>query len=329
MTRLYHRLSVVGLPRPYLKEVVFPDWWEDAMADHPAGYAECTLMLARHLGLDLATLQDESRVVSLRDLGPCKFKKTSGTTDDELAMARVIATRSAQMVAAATPQNFTGLPSAALEIRLQILDNIPRWVGLSGLIDYCWSSGVPVVFLAKLPRRAKKMHGMAAQINGRPVIVLCRKVKATAWLLFILAHELGHIVAGHLGGDGVLVDQDVDNNERDTEEDEANAFAIELLTGRPDCAFHTTGRWPNAQNLAEMARAIGTERHIDPGHIVLNYAHTMGSEFWGVANAALKVLEPRANAPGLVRSALAAKLDWSALPEESSEFLMRVTKAEP
>jgi hypothetical protein len=113
------------------------------------------------------------------------------------------------------------------------------------------------------------------------------------------------------------------------EENEANDFALELLTGHARYNVQAFGRWPNAAQLAERAREVGTVRHIDPGHVVLNYAHMMRAEFWGVASAALKLLEPKANAQALVRSSLAANLDWSALPEESCEFLMRVTKAEP
>jgi hypothetical protein len=53
---------------------------------------------------------------------------------------------------------------------------------------------------------------------------------------------------------------------------------------------------------------------IDPGHIVLNYAHTMGDTFWPVANAALKLLEPKRDALRIVRAKLAEHLDWSSLP---------------
>ena len=60
--------------------------------------------------------------------------------------------------------------------------------------------------------------------------------------------------------------------------------------------------------------------------MVLNHAHAMGgNSFFAVANAALRLLEFRADA--VVRSGeLAERLDWSRLPEDSSEFLMRVTR---
>lgn len=328
MIKLYHRLSTVGLARPYVRAIALPDWWDDNVASSPAGYAEALLYLSRHLGLALDSLQDDSKPLALRDFGPCKFKKTAGTNDDDLALARAIGTRAAQLAATAMAKPFNGQLASPLEIRLHILDRGASWVGLEELLAYCWSIGIPVIFLAQFPRGAKKVQGLSAMFKGRPVIVLSKKAKPTAWLLFILAHELGHIATGHLTEGTVLVDQDVDKNERDVEEDQANSFALELITGERDCRVYTSGRWPNADELAERARQIGNEFHIDPGHIVLNYAHTMGDEFWPVASAALKKLEPHANAPALVRSVLAGKLDWSALPQDGFEFMMRITRPE-
>ena len=64
---------------------------------------------------------------------------------------------------------------------------------------------------------------------------------------------------------------------------------------------------------------------IDPGHVVLNFAHSMGRDFFGVANAALSRSNPDADAVAFIRGVMADRLDWSNLPEDSSEFLMRVT----
>ena len=161
----------------------------------------------------------------------------------------------------------------------------------------------------------------------RPVIVLCKKSAFSAWLLFILAHELAHIVLGHIDDDGILIDESVEHNVKDAEETDANAFANELLRGNTESRFHTSGSWPNAVQLAGVARLIAKEERIDPGHVILNYAHTMGKNFWPVANAALKLLEPKRDALKTVRAKMAAHLDWSSLPEDSSEFLMRISQS--
>ena len=89
------------------------------------------------------------------------------------------------------------------------------------------------------------------------------------------------------------------------------------------------GRWPNAEELAKSAQDIGRKSMIDPGHVVLNYAHSMGQSFFPVAQAALKNLDPHDDAVAKVRSKMAGNLDWSRLPEDSSEFLMRVSQHGP
>ncbi len=328
MRRLYLRLKEVGLTRKYVRDVLLPDWWDDEIAENPAGYAEGLLYLSGHQGLDLASLQDDSAPLSLRDFGTCKFKKQGGVSEHDLALARALSTRTAQLVAAGMPEPPRPLPDSPDEIREDILDGGDPWVSLDNLLDYCWSLGVPVIHLSVFPPKAKKMHAVAARVSGRPVIVLCRNDKYPAWLLFDLAHELGHVATGHVSDGGLLLDEKILQDSTDADEIQANSFAIHLLTGIPERRFRARGRWPNAAGLARNAHEAGSQGGIDPGHIVLNYAHSMGRQFFSVGQAALKLLEPHPNAPALVRSKMAANLDWSLLPEESCEFLMRVTQAE-
>ena len=89
-----------------------------------------------------------------------------------------------------------------------------------------------------------------------------------------------------------------------------------------------TNRWPNAQVLAKNAISIGQRDLVDPGHIVLNYANSMGPSFFPVARAALRLIEPHADAVRLIRERMAENMDWSQLPEDSCEFLMRVTRGD-
>jgi hypothetical protein len=325
MADLYRRLRSVGLTKNKVRRFILPDWWDDQVATNPAAFAEGISYISRHLGLDLASLRDPSIALTFRDTGVCKFKKSKGTSDDQLQLTRSLSTRVARLVNAATTEPYSPLPKTASQMRSEIIGQGQPWVNLSNLVDYCWSLGVPVVHLASF-LTARQPDGMAVTVCGRPVIVLCKKAKAPAWLLFILAHELGHIALGHIPDNGILIDENIDTNERDDEEMTANAFAIELLTGDKEVKFQAGGRWPNAEMLAQRAKEFGRELKIDPGHIILNYAHTMGKEFFPVANAALgKLGSP--DAIGIVRRKLAQHLDWSRLPEDSSEFLMRVSQA--
>lgn len=326
MKQLYRRLSQIGYTRKFLREVALPDWWDDQAAENPTAYAQALLILARHLGLDLASLQDESAAPLARAFGQCKFKKRADATGEDLAYIRAMAAQVAQLLAAACPVDFQGVPDAA-EVRQSILDRGASWVGFTEVVDYCWSVGIPVVHLWESPR-GRRPDGLAVSVGGRPVILLCKRSKSPAWLLFILAHELGHVALRHVTGDSVLIDDQVHEDADDPEERDANAYAIELLTGGSRTQFMPTGRWPNADGLAAEAVRIGGVRGIHPGHIVLNYAHSMGASFFPVANQALKLLEPAPDAIGQTRAKMAAELDWSALPTDTAEFLARVTLGE-
>lgn len=323
MKRLYARLGNAGLSRKFIQSTVLPSWWDDEAAENVSGYAEALLLLSRHLGLDLASLQNDLSDIAWSPVANCKFKKTGAHSEEDVALARALALRATALAVEAMTTPLK-LPPNAAEIRQNILNDAP-YVSLESLTAYCWSIGIPVLHLSNFPPSAKKPDGLASMVGGRPVIVICKNQKYSAWLLFILAHELGHIVRGHIQSDGVLVDDKIADEGSDSEEGEANDFAVELLTGR-NTRYRATGTWPNAIELANEARRISQRELVDPGHIVLNYAHAMNEQFFPVANAALKILEPNANAPMQIRKIMAAKLDWSRLPEDSSEFLMRITE---
>src|SRR5215510_9769204 len=96
------------------------------------------------------------------------------------------------------------------EIRQCILRAEAPWVNLASLVDYCWSVGLPVIHISAFPPKAKKMDRLAYARNGRSAIVLCKNTHQSAYLSFILAHEIGHIIRGHINSDGVLIDEQVD-----------------------------------------------------------------------------------------------------------------------
>jgi hypothetical protein len=53
----------------------------------------------------------------------------------------------------------------------------------------------------------------------------------------------------------------------------------------------------------------------------------MGGDFFALANAALRQLEPHADAVALVRSRMIAYHDKTMLPKDTYDFILRVTQA--
>ena len=123
-------------------------------------------MLLSQLGLNLPSMQNEAVPIGLRNLGPCNFKKSATTSDEELMLARIVATRTVELISAAVPAPTKLLLTSATEIRQLILCAGAPWVDLARLIDYCWSVGLPVLHVSAFPPKAKKMDGLAYARSG-------------------------------------------------------------------------------------------------------------------------------------------------------------------
>lgn len=247
-------------------------------------------------------------------------------SSEATAVAQRLALQVARIAALGAVEPVRPIPGDGAAIRAELLVEQAPWVSFEGLLDYCWGHGIVVIHVSNFPRGLKRMHGLAARVDGRPVIVLSWARRHPAWLLFVLAHELGHLALGHVDEGTTLIDDEVDKESGDAEERAANDFALALLCGSSETRFSANDRWLKAEALAAAATKLGHELRIDPGHIVLNYANTMGKSFYAVANAALALLPGAADAPEAARRRLAGGLDWERLPAESSEFVMRMTR---
>lgn len=117
------------------------------------------------------------------------------------------------------------LPEDPAQIRSLASDLAGR-VTLETLLGYLWECGIPVV-----PANLKgPFAGAAWRVDGRTTITLAESNSTTAFWLFTLGHEVGHLALGHLGA-GPIVDIDDPRPTETSDEVEAaaNEFALELL----------------------------------------------------------------------------------------------------
>lgn len=332
---VYRRLAGLGFTRAYIEKHALPDWWDDAIGLTGAGYLEALMVLSRRLGVDFDSLRDPEAPARFTTFGVPKFKLARGARPEDVELACALASNAARTVCwTLREEPPCVVPSDALVIRRNILEAGSPCVSLEKLLDECWRMRVPVLPIGKFPSGPgrKKMDGLAARFYGRPAIVLSSK-RSAAYLLFHLAHELGHIALNHLPDEGVLLDEGLDADRPDTasdrlesEEVEANRFALELLTGDPDLHL-SHNRLLKGEELAGIAVKFGAGHRIDPGVVVLNYAFCNEKQ-WGTAGAALKRLgAERGEIGGLepIRRKLFENLDAAALPDETVEWLRRVT----
>jgi hypothetical protein len=323
MNRLYERLEEAGVEPSYVRDYVLPEWWDDEIAESGTGQLEGLGYISKFLGINVRALRDSEASLQAPDVAGARFKLRSDVDHEDVTWAQSLCVRAAEIAAHATPTPYRSLDStSAQDIRTQILDADAPWIGLKHLLRFCWDSGIPVLHVPEVPGR--KMDGIALQADGRPAIVISKNHRHDAWLLFILAHELGHIANGHLEGQEVWIDEEYDPNPTGSHEQEANQFAVETVTGNPHTHFNLN-YYVAASELAQRAEATGNQLNVDPGAVVLNFAFHDDGGPWPLANATLNELYPDAEATEVFRHAILNRIDWTALPDESAAFLARVT----
>ncbi|MEM6255207.1 MAG: ImmA/IrrE family metallo-endopeptidase [Cyanobacteria bacterium P01_D01_bin.156] len=321
MQNILQRLEQRGLQQKYVRAHALPAWWDAELENDSTVVAEAAGYIARRLGLDIASVFSPESAITFKGHSQTKFKKRQNTDSQSLEVAQGLALRVAEIVQYATPLTYRLTATttlSAIQIREQLLtDN--STVRLDNLLAFCTSIGIPVVHYSDLPKGVKKVDGLVAYFDDQPVVVLCRAKQYDAWLAFILAHELGHILCGHATGQ-VFVDEDI-AAEQDNEEVEANLFASTLLLGQ-----FSGYKWQRMQHcgaLVNQARRLSRQYKVDPGTICLNYAWQ--TQDWVTGMAALKKFEKNANAPQFINTYLGKYLSPEKLDRDSQEYLRLVT----
>lgn len=147
---------------------------------------------------------------------------------------------------------------------------------------------------------------MAYYEGDRPVIVLASGYDSPPRQAFYLAHEVGHILRGHVkpGGE-MLADSDLDTATEDKDEREADGDALELLTGQRTPEFSATYGL-TAPKLRAAAERFEEQHGVHAGSVTLIYGKT--AQRMPVAIAALKLMNMDAGARAIVAEALRRRL---------------------
>ena len=325
MMALRRRLQEAGINPKYLNERILPSWWSDEAARNPAGLAEVYGYLYSRVGIELDSLRNPDVPIRFKRQS-VKHKHTKTTQTSALAVAETLAIQAAGVALRGIATPFRNVPASPGALRTAITRGNDRAVDFESLLEESWRAGIPVIHLGNFPSKARKMEGLAAMIKGRPAVVLSKNATGPSWQAFILAHELGHIFSGHLRGIDGLADYQLVTVPGDAAEQEADLFALELLTGSPGLTF-SSPYLLKAPLLAAEAQRLGARLNIDPGVIVLNYARTKDGA-WPLANAALKHLESGNSAIEAIHRKMVAELDRDAIGDESFEWLLAITGAD-
>jgi hypothetical protein len=327
----FEALSAVGFPKKYVQRLL-PDWWDNALFKTSSGAIEFASIVKQRLGVDVKFDQDgELRVLATNQ--PARFKRRADTREVELQVSATLGIALARLALYCTPEPYAQLPDdpKILGKRVRAFAGDAA-ISFQGLVEFCWASGVPVLFLKDVPKTAKRVTGMAVRIDTRPVIVLGYQSKQSARQLFVLAHELAHICLGHVSDTGVLIDEDLNAineaidgapiEKQDREEKQADKFALTLLGNGTAVVLREGARFTSASELAGAAAVEGASRGIDPGHLVLCYAKA--HEDWRLGNQAQSYFPDSDKAIDTLHHSFMVNAHLARLTDENRQYLLDV-----
>ncbi len=316
-------LRSVGLTTSAI-DAVWPEWWSEDASGSPSATTELRFTVARRLGISPASLFDDRPTFLWHD--ETRFKNLGAVNDHEAAVLASFSVSVGRCAIGATPL-IGGTPPriAALDLRADLLELGPT-VGLQALLVGCWSLRIPVIHLRIFPLQQKRMHAVAARLDSRYAILVGRESRFPSQVAFYIAHELGHIMSGHVANSAALLDVDDPLQAEphpDEEEAAADRFALELLTGSESPEIDTDRASFTVIELAAAAMKEGASRAIDPGVIALCLAHRTGQ--WQEAIGALKRIPPgEEDVTRRINDLAAGQFAWDALTVDNQAFLRTI-----
>jgi hypothetical protein len=122
----------------------------------------------------------------------------------------------------------------------------------------------------------------------------------------------------------VDVDDPAHATDRDWEEEEADRFALTLLTGSEAPTIHTNIEKFNAPTLANAVERAGLEHRIEPGTLALCLAFR--THIWPVAMSALNLIYGGTSDIGRqINDIATSQLDWGSVGEDAGDYLHNLT----
>ncbi len=321
---LKRRLKAMGLSEGAIS-AAWPQWWSEDADASPSAKLELRFSLARKLGIDPRSLLDVEGVPRFIWRDEARFKHLSGETETERAAISSFGRALGAILVAATTTSASLQEADASSIRNLILVSQP-FVRLEDLLSVCWTTGVPAVHLRIFPGRQKRMAAMAVRVGQRNAILLAKDSQYPASVAFYLAHELAHLLLGHVASETAIVDmeseQQLASNE-DAEEEAADRFALELLTGSPEPKVLTESKSYNAPGLAAAVLRAGPALKIEPGTLALCFGYSTRN--WAVVNSAMKFIYGAGKPVWQEVNRVAMReLDISRIPEDARSYVSSV-----
>ena len=179
----------------------------------------------------------------------------------------------------------------------QELTDMGDTVDLDTILRDLWTRGIPVIPTQLLP--TPSFQGLAAIVEGRPVVVLGHRHDEPGRVAFRIAHEAGHIARGDCTPDAPVVDKDEEIVADDEMEERADRYAMRVVMGEHTIPELDPGAFDDFRTLASSAADIERETGIDAGAIIFAWARANGD--YATATMATRALYLSTGAARILR----------------------------
>ncbi|GAC23676.1 hypothetical protein GMES_1377 [Paraglaciecola mesophila KMM 241] len=317
---VYKQIRDVGITRATLKRVL-PAWWDDALLQSNSGFLQFAKLLDQRLGLSVTV--SDGNVSFLPAKYTIQYKKRAHIDIQQLSDATYLCQAVANTLITVLEYNHCSPNLSRLQQSLDTLGELT----LANVLPLFWASHIPVIHVSRFPANVARPAGMVMRSNNHYAIVLGHKHKSPSTQLFVLLHELGHILCDHLTQDGSLTDSVLPelgeslDVETDPQEDEADAYALRLLRKDIDIVsmVRELGRLNRPAELAIKAKRASQVSGISAGHFALTYGRE--TRDWILTQQALRFLE-KGNAIATLQSSFIEAMEQLDVRSQDSEFLM-------
>jgi DNA-binding XRE family transcriptional regulator/Zn-dependent peptidase ImmA (M78 family) len=218
-----------------------------------------------------------------------RIRKDAAASEPFVRLATEVA---ALVSGAAAKPAYSGIPSSPVEVRRVAADDHGS-LSFEGLLEWTWRNGIPVI-----PLQGRGGFVAAAlSSEGGPTIVLKEPRDIEVYWLFDLAHELGHVACGHVQAEGVVdVGSPLSDSGSDDEENQATAFALELLLPNHELLVEEVRRESNGSHVRFKFAAleVAARARVNPAIMAMVAAYSLTEvgepkDRWGSAtNIALE-----------------------------------------
>lgn len=322
-TAIYRAAKAEGLSKSLIKSVL-PAWWDDSLLETSSGFAQFVFLLKSRFGLKFG-YSELSSVEFHHSMLQREFKVRTGVDEGRLISASMLLGAYARTLVKA--YDYNDRPQDILSLKRSLFDS--RDLTLERALCFCREANVPVLFVTTIPSGIPRPAGTVFKFGERFAIVLSHKHKVPSIQLFILLHEIGHVLLGHMNKKESIVDVSISRlaetlrEDVDEQEGEADLFALRTLRGDVplDEIISLKPAPRSSAELALLGQNLSKEYGISAGHVVLSY----GKEYsdWRLAQVAIKFLEPP-NAVEILEHHNKNLFDSLKLKQDDEELLRKV-----